>query len=931
MHVSPFSLYTGKAGVGGKTRGEMLAALNSLNCFRAAAENIRCLFLLWGVPLMIIIQCGASPEPPPPSVEAYTEREDGVAEEPKMDPNMENAMQNQINGASKQCFILNITTSNGIWHGDNPFTESLPLIIKQFAAILILTRSLYHLLKPLHQPRIVSDILVSGIIVDMFPISFYGGILLGPSALGNTTYFANLFPTKNFITIETIAYMSLLFHVFLVGLELDLSAIRRISKKAICFTVTGLFVPLAMGIVLFYLLHPFSEQNQPHVHEVTVKGSFLRAAALSVTNFPVVSRIILDLKLLKSDIGRLAMPIALISDIGSWVLIAILIPLTANPTNAPYVITTTAAYVLASIYIIRPFLAWSTRRTSNGNNNGYSDFYLCFVLVGVVLGALLTDVTGSHPIVGAFIFGLITPNELVLALMERFEYFVSGLMMPVFLVISGMKVDLFKITQWMFVLLIVIMLCAVKIISFLPMSLVSDIDPKDSFAVGLLMSTKGIWAILIINTGLDKEVLPFSLVVHDEDYAVMMVTILLMTSIVAPTIAAIYKGTKLTTEYYNRRTIQQDKTESELRILTCIYSFCNVPGILKLLDVSHAIRHNHITVFTLHLVELTDCESAPMLIVHDSHHKFDNSIYHPDYGDSSEMDQIVNAFREYEIKTRNISVQSFSAVSPFVAVDGNICSLAEDKNVAFLILPFHKRANIEGNLEEGSSAFRNINQNVLLNAPCSVGIFIDRGLEEVTDTKVSNEIHEIVMVFLGGADDCEALAYAWRMAKHPEVSLTVIRLLEMDSVDLKGSIKSSSSYLDKLRQIDDDYINEFRLQTGGEELIVYEEKILQNGEELVVTLKEIENKFDLFIVGRGEGIHSPLTTELLNWVDCPELGVIGDLLATSETARGSVLVVQQFFDFGNSIAIEDLVGTPRMYVRDAKEIPESVAINGEQW
>ncbi|XVF25499.1 hypothetical protein REPUB_Repub13aG0217900 [Reevesia pubescens] len=694
--------------------------------------------------------------------------------------------------------------------------------------------------------------------------------------------------------------MALVFHVFLVGLKIDISSIGRISKKAISFTVTGLIVPLALGVGFFYLLHANGNEGEPDGREITYKGSFFWAASLAVTSFPVVGRILADLKLLNSDIARLAMPIALISDMGSWILMLIVIPFCANPINAPYVITATTAYLLASFYTFRPFLQWLVHRTSEGNEDNYSDSYLCsFVVVGVVLNALFADVTGTHSIIGAFIFGLITPDKLARVLVQRFEFFVSGLLMPVFFAISGSRVDISCISEWSLVVVIVIMLCAVKIISFLPICFVSNIDIKDGFSLGLLMSTKGVWAILIIHTGLEKGVL------HDQDYAVMMVTILLMTSIVAPTIAAIYKRTNLSAEY-NSRIIQEAKTEAELRILACVNSFYNVPGILKLLDVSHAAQHNHTTVFTLQLVELTDRASA-MLIVHDSHsRRFDDSGYHPHYGDSSETNEIVNAFREFGRKIRNISIQSLTAVSPLVAMHENICRLAEDKQVAFLILLFHKRAKTGGSPQKRSAAFRDINQNVLLHAPCSVGILIVRA-------EFNNAIHQIAMVFLGGADDREALAYAWRMSKHPGVSLMVIRLLEMDSIDLgnsKASMQSSSSYLDRQRQIDDDYINEFRLRTVGEELIVYEEKLLHNGEELVLSLKEIETKFELFIVGRRSGLESPLTTGLLNWVDCPELGVIGDLLAISDSATGSVLVVQQFVDSGNSQFIEELVGTP---------------------
>ncbi|GMJ14194.1 cation/hydrogen exchanger 15, CATION/H+ EXCHANGER 15 [Hibiscus trionum] len=749
-----------------------------------------------------------------------------------------------MDGYEDQCVILNISTNNGIYLGDNPFNEPLPMFVSQLAAILIVTRFLHHLFKPLHQPRIVSDVL--------------GGLLLGPSALGTISCFADLFSTKNINTLETLAYLSLVLHMFLVGLELDLSAIGRTSKKAVIIIVTGLFLPFFVGIVFVYLLHGFFVQDAEQGYNN--KCGFLWAAILAVTGFQAVNRILTELKLLNSEIGRLARPIALISDLGSWILIVTLIPFCANPMKAPFVITATMACIVVSFYTIRPLLAWIIRYTSDDTKTR-SDFYLCFPLIGAVVFAFVTDVTGTHPIVGAFIFGLIMPDELTVTLMNRFDYFISGLMLPVFFAVSGLRVDIFKITKWSLVFVLVILLCAVKIISFVPVLVISNINTRDSFALGLLMCTKGTWAILVVATGLENRVL------HDGDYAVTMVAILLMNSIVPPTIATIYKRSNLFAKY-SSRTIQDTKPEDELQFLVCAHSYSDVPGMLKLLDVSHDSQRNNMTVFTLHLVELAN-QPSTMLIVHDSHgSRLQDSANTPRDYDSSEADRIVTAFTEFVNVTPNILIQSLTIVSPFRTVDRDICSLAKDKFVAFIILPFHKQS---------ATSFRNINPKVLLNAPCSVGIFVYRGLE-------SANIREIAMLFVGGADDCEALSYAWRMARKPGVSLTVIRLLEPDYFD----------YSTKQNEQDYDYIHEFRLQTADEELIGYEEKVLHCGEELVTALKEMENRFELFVVGKREGLESPITTELFHMVDCPELGVVGNLLAASDSAASSVLVVQQY-------------------------------------
>ncbi|KAK8674615.1 hypothetical protein V6N13_032724 [Hibiscus sabdariffa] len=475
----------------------------------------------------------------------------------------------------------------------------------------------------------------------------------------------------------------------------------RTSKKAIMVIMTGLFLPFVIGVVIVYLLHRFLVQDVEQGYNV--ECGFLWAAIFAVTGFQAVNRILSNLKLLNSEIGRLARPIALISDFGSWILIVMLIPFCANPMTAPFVI---------------------------------------FATMGCVV------------------------------------------------------------------------------------------------------------------------------VLHDGDYAVTMVAILLMNSIVPPTIAIIYKRNNLFAKY-SSRTIQDFKPEEELRILVCAHSYPDVPGTLKLLDVSHSSRHDSMTVFTLHLVELAN-QSSPMLIVHDSHaSRFENPASCLRSHDSAEADRIVTAYTEFENATPNVAIQSFTIVSPFRTVSRDICSLAKDKVVAFIILPYHRL---------DPSSFRNINHKVLHNAPCSVGIFIDRGLE-------SAKIREIAMLFFGGADDCEALAYAWRMATKPGVSLTVVRLLETEYVE----------YSSKQNQQDADYIHDFRLQTADEELIIYEEKVIQCGEELMMALKEMENRFELFVVGKREGLDSPIMTELFHMVDCPDLGIVGNLLTMSDSAAtSSVLVVQQF-------------------------------------
>lgn len=239
----------------------------------------------------------------------------------------------------------------------------------------------------------------------------------------------------------------------------------------------------------------------------------------------------------------------------------------------------------------------------------------------------------------------------------------------------------------------------------------------------------------------------------------------------------------------------------------------------------------------------------------------------------------------------------------------DICNVAEDKRVAFIIIPFHKQQTVDGGMEATNPAYRTINQNVLTNAPCSVGILVDRGLSGSTRLSASQVTHHIALLFFGGPDDREALAYAWRMCEHPGISITVMRFIAGEEATETSSdagldrndprVLTVLTDNDREKQLDEDYINAFRSRVMDDESVIYTEKVVNNGEETVAAIRSIDGIHDLFIVGRGQGMISPLTAGLTDWSECPELGAIGDLLASSDFAMTvSVLVVQQYVGIG---------------------------------
>ncbi|KAF5475173.1 hypothetical protein F2P56_007008 [Juglans regia] len=679
------------------------------------------------------------------------------------------------------------------------------------------------------------------------------------------------------------ADLSLLFYVFLTGLEIDVSAFLRVGKKIMGIAVTGILIPMAIGIGLFFLLQKYAH------NPATTEGFMFWAVALTITGFPVLTRILADLKLLHSDIGRIAMSVAMLNDMYAWVFIAVLVPVGVNLKTAPYSIIAIIFFTLICLYVVRPTIERIIHHHSSDKEH-YSEYYPCFMLIGAIICGCITDAIGAHSIVGAFVFGLSIPKgDLVEELLDRLDCFVPGIMLPIFFASCGMRIDFTKIadsSSWFLVLLVICFACMAKILSSLIVCFFFDMRLRDGMALGLLMNTKGILSLVILNVGWDKKIL------NEQYYAVMVVAILVMTSVVTPIMSFFYRPISKGSNIYGLRTVQRSNPDTELRVLSCVHTTRNVSGIVSLLEVSNPTRLSPMTVFALHLVELTGRSSA-MLIVHST----PRSTAHNPSRAQADSNLIINAFEAFENDNHLVTVQPLTAMSPYGTMHEDICSLAEDKRVALILLPFHKHLTVDGRMEDENADYRAINLNVLAHAPCSVGLFVDRGLAGVVRTGGPNDIVmcHFAMLFIGGPDDLEALAYACRMVGDPRISLTVVRFLPGKNVVKMESETNISEGEERQTTIDENYINEFRLKTVDKKSVMYIEKIVNNGEETVSAISAMDNSYDLYIVGKGTETTSPLTLGLSEWSENPELGAIGDVLVSSSFAlNSSVLVVQKY-------------------------------------
>lgn len=198
-----------------------------------------------------------------------------------------------------------------------------------------------------------------------------------------------------------------------------------------------------------------------------------------------------------------------------------------------------------------------------------------------------------------------------------------------------------------------------------------------------------------------------------------------------------------------------------------------------------------------------------------------------------------------------------------------------------MIVPFHKQWSVDGNVSNVNGSIRTMNLNVLEKVPCSVGILIDRAaLGTSLPILNSDSFYNVAVLFIGGQDDAESLAYGSRMVKHWKVTLTVIRFIFFGSENTKE------------RKHDSQVVHRYCEENMGNERFTYMEETMKDGVGLSTFLKDIHG-FDLILVGR-EHPESPIFIGMEQWSEYPELGVVPDMLASSDCAStASILVIQQ--------------------------------------
>jgi Kef-type K+ transport system membrane component KefB len=402
----------------------------------------------------------------------------------------------------------------------------LPLLFIQIIVILLAARIAGALVRRLGQPQVVGEMLA--------------GIALGPSLLGAhaPALAAALFPPQSLGFLNALAQVGLVVFMFLVGLELDPKVFRERGRAAVVISHASLVAPFLLGAILAIVLYATLAGEG-----VTFTAfALFMGAAMSITAFPVLARILRERQLARTPIGAIAIACAAIDDVTGWCILAVVVVIVRTTGGQPAgsgvplwgTLVGSAAYVAFMLTAGRRMLrTLETRRAACGR---VTQDMIAVLVLAMLASAWITEQLGVHALFGAFLVGAVSPKSeaFVQALLSRFEDVLVVLLLPLFFAFTGLRTEVTLIdgaTGWLLCALVIVVAVAGKMGGSIIAARAMATPWRDAAVLGALLNTRGLMELVILNVGLDIGV------ISRELFAMMVLMALVTTFMTTPLVA----------------------------------------------------------------------------------------------------------------------------------------------------------------------------------------------------------------------------------------------------------------------------------------------------------------------------------------------------------------------------------------------------------
>ncbi|KAH6669747.1 K+/H+ antiporter 1 [Plectosphaerella plurivora] len=739
----------------------------------------------------------------------------------------------------------------GVIEGSNPSVynplDPIVIFIIQAGLIVIMCHLLHWPLSKIRQPRVIAEVI--------------GGIVLGPSVMGRIPGFSEaIFPKASIPNLTLVANLGLVLYLFIIGLETDIGFLLSNWRVATSVSIAGLALPFAVGCALAWGVYNEFSDDEGILHIDFPIYMLFVGVAIAITAFPVLCRILTELKLLETSVGVITLSAGVANDVVGWILLALCVALAnaGSGLTALWILLACAGYMVFLIYAVRIPLAWLLRRTGN-IENGPSQSMISLILLIALASAFFTAIIGVHAIFGGFMVGLIIPRDrnFNIKVLEKLEDLIGALFLPLYFTLSGLKTNIGLLDSgitWAYVFAVTFTAFFTKVIGATLGARVNGLVWRESFTIGALMSCKGLVELIVLNIGLQANIL------STRTFTIFVVMALLTTFVTTPLVSFLYPPSyQRKLEAWKRGEIDwdtgapisagnasgSDGPDASKPITTRINRMLvylrldNMPSTLMLVSLfgkqavadgqadstTQIDEKNATTSVTptgdslrtvrahgLRLLPLGDRESNVMTV--------------SQVDEYSNNDTVLNIFRTVGQFLR-IAVSGEAAVMPEARFAEALLTKSSDIASDLVLVPWSETGNLNDTLEPSpetsvtASPYTQFASTILATTEQNIGIFFPRGTtapvgeaapagptrrmtraysfsdlhRDIPIIPVANVSHHIFVPFFGGADDDFALSLALQLCEKNNVTASVFQIVGdlADARDLATHVTSQAS------------------------------------------------------------------------------------------------------------------------------------------